>query len=213
MDLTEIWTETLLILRRGTTQATYDAVLANTRLVSLVDDGATISTETEQAMEWLENRLRGTVAHALSNALDRDIAPDQLAIIVHDPDQAAAAAEGEDRPFYVRNRRKTRRYYIDNEFLDDGYAAHVGPVAIAVYNLLCRKADANTQQCWPGKGHIAKKIGVSHKTTVREAIERLEAVNIIHRTGRYDELTKTYSSDLYDLLDISEWKPLTNIEE
>lgn len=208
MDIDSIWTETLLILRRQTTQATYDAILANTRLVSLADDSATISTETEQAMEWLENRLRANIARALGNVLDREIAPDQVAFVVGE------LPEGDDeRPFYVRNRRKARRFYIDNEFFDWGHAAHVGPISIAVYNVLCFRADANSQQCYPGKGYIAKMIGVSQVSTVREAIERLEAVNIIHRTQRYDETSKTYSSDLYDLLDISEWKTLPDIKE
>lgn len=211
MDLDSIWNETRRVLRRQTTQATYDAVYAQSRLKSLVDGGATISVETEVAMEWLEKRLRATVSRALSNVLDRDITPDELAVVVaNGSDQAT---EGEDRPFYVRNRRKTRRYYIDNEFFDWGYAAIVGPIGIAVYNVLCRHADANTQQCYPGKGYIAKQIGLADARPVRPAVRLLEHYNLIHRTERYDVVTRTYNSDLYDLLDISEWKPLPDVNE
>ncbi|MCX6758996.1 MAG: helix-turn-helix domain-containing protein [Candidatus Nealsonbacteria bacterium] len=103
--------------------------------------------------------------------------------------------------FKVRDKRKEHRYYIDNEFLN-GYAKNVGVYGQSVYMALCRHAKDET--CFPSLKHLAIELGISIASAER-GIKKLKACNIIvvERRGKTQ-------SNVYWLLDRSEWKPVSN---
>lgn len=106
-----------------------------------------------------------------------------------------------DLPFKVRDKRKDGRYYIDNEFLN-GYAKKVGWQGQVVYNALCRHAKKET--CFPKQEHLAVELGIGI-ASVKRGVKALKEYNIIgvERRGKKQ-------SNIYILLDRSEWKAVTN---
>lgn len=105
-----------------------------------------------------------------------------------------------DLPFEVQDRRKRGYFTIDNVLLDV-YGKEIGPFAIAVYAVLARFANSDSE-CWPGYATIAERTGMSTKQVGRE-ITKLAAKQIISVTPRYNPETKVHSSNLYTLLDIT----------
>ena len=106
----------------------------------------------------------------------------------------------------VRRRDKKTRLFIDNEYLERGYAKALLPSTLAVYVVLARYANARTQTCFPSIPTIMREGGIGNRNTVIAAIKRLEDHNIIvveHSNGR--------RSNLYILIDTQHWKPLNNI--
>jgi len=65
----------------------------------------------------------------------------------------------DDSGALLRDFRKPRHYTIDNEFLDQGYAAELGVYASMAYNVLCRFANYKTSQAFPSYTMIAKLTG------------------------------------------------------
>lgn len=103
--------------------------------------------------------------------------------------------------FKVRDKRKDSRYYIDNEFLN-GYAKQVGWEGQVVYHALCRHAKNET--CFPKQDHLAIELGVSI-ASIKRGVKALKEYNLIgvERRGKKQ-------SNIYTLLDRSEWKPVSN---
>ncbi len=107
--------------------------------------------------------------------------------------------------FKVRDRRKEHRYYIDNEFLN-GYAKRVGWQGQVVYNALCRHSKNET--CFPSLKHLAVELGVSI-TSIKEGVKNLKEYNIISVKMR-TRTRQGRGSNLYSLLDRTEWSPVNN---
>lgn len=66
---------------------------------------------------------------------------------------------------------------IDNR-IPDFFARRVGAIAVAVYLVLCRFADAVTRQCHPSIRRIAEMLGLS-RPTVLKAIGKLEEEGLV----------------------------------
>ncbi len=202
MDTNEIWTKTLSQLSQETTKATYNTILEGSRLIS-ANGVYTIQAPSDISREWLEYRLRPIVARALGSVTDQVIDPAKLVFTMLQPGQLPAIDEDDDAtPIYIRSKRKERRYYIDNEFILLGYAARVGPYAGMVYNVLCCRADNQTQTCYPGKQSIADDAGISLEECKR-AIKTLEHYHLVHVLR--EKKGKGWKSNTYTLLDVSEW--------
>lgn len=206
MNPDQIWLDTLNVLRSQTTKATFDGVFQSTTLVD-VNGCFTIQAPHKLSVEWMDKRLRNTIANALSQVTQQTIVPAQLQFIPAPekcvPVQPADEATGQDVPIHVRDGRKERRYWIDNEFIYDGYAAYVRPAGVAVYNLLCCRANKN-QQAWPGQGGMAADLGLT-RPTIGSAVARLESCNVILIEPRFNEQSCEWESNLYTLTDLSEW--------
>ncbi|MFC1630054.1 helix-turn-helix domain-containing protein [Patescibacteria group bacterium] len=101
------------------------------------------------------------------------------------------------KQFKVRDKRKSNRYYVDNEFLN-GYAKYVGWRGQVVYHALCR--HAKNGKCFPGQDHLAIELGISI-SSVKRGIKELKEWDIIG----VDRRRRTQSNE-YWLLDRSEWK-------
>ena len=107
----------------------------------------------------------------------------------------------QNKLFKVRDKRKSNRYYIDNEFLN-GYAKQVRAQGSLVYMALCRHAKNET--CFPSQKHLAIELGISI-TSIKRGIKKLKEYNIIRIIRR----GKTQSNE-YWLLDRTEWNPVAN---
>lgn len=208
MELDHIWQQTLDYLRSQMTKATYEATCQRTRLLS-ANGSIIIETPNPTAKDWLENRLSDTLARALSEASGQPVTKNQLTFIVAEARPIRTCEP--DVPIHIRSKRKERRYWLDNEFIDQGYAAHVGPAAVAVYNLLCRRADNDSQQSWPGKCSIASDLGLS-KNTVKMAIRQLAACNLVVVKQNFRPGTREHESNTYTLTDVSEWVRVWEME-
>lgn len=201
-NLDHIWQQTLDYLRTQMTKASYQATLQKTRLVS-ANGTIIIETDSPVSKEWLENRLSDTLARALSEASGQPITKNQLTFVLAEVQPVKLPAE-QDVPIHIRSKRKERRYWLDNEFIDQGYAAYVGPAAVSVYNLLCRRANNDSQQSWPGKCSISLDLGLS-KNTITAAIRSLAACNLIIIKQNFRPGTREHESNTYTLTDVSEW--------
>lgn len=109
-----------------------------------------------------------------------------------------------EKQFEVRDRRSRDKFFIDDSFIDGGYSKECGQAATLVYFSLCRHANTD-QRCWPSLTRIMDQHGMS-KSTVLRAIRTLEAWNIIAVVRKKDPKTKRQMTNVYDLLNESEWK-------
>jgi predicted transcriptional regulator len=82
----------------------------------------------------------------------------------------------------------------------DVYGAELGVYGIAVYALLCRRANARATY-WPSLNGIARDLNTSRPTVVK-ALDALEAHGLIRRTTRRDP-KGGHSSTLYTLLEVA----------
>jgi len=109
------------------------------------------------------------------------------------------------RTFNVRDKRCSKRYFIDNALLRGGWGKEIGPYGLAVYNALAIHANVDTQDAWPSHNLIAKLTGMS-RPTVTKAISALEAFNII-------AVDRSGHNHIYFLVDRSEWRPVDGDSE
>jgi len=107
--------------------------------------------------------------------------------------------------FKVRDKRKDSRFYVDNEFLN-GHAKYVGWQGQIVYYALVRHSKDET--CFPSLAHLSAELGVGI-SSVKEGIKKLREYNIIVVEMR-TRTKQGRGSNIYYLLDISEWKAVAN---
>lgn len=104
----------------------------------------------------------------------------------------------------IRDKRSQDWYWMNNLFIDS-YGEIVGTHAVAVYAVLCRHSNNDTQQCFPSMDTIARKAGIKSRKTVSKAIDLLEFYNII-------EVEKSSAADgkrlnnIYHLITPGKWK-------
>lgn len=100
-----------------------------------------------------------------------------------------------------RQKVKKSRFYIDNEFLERGYAAKFRKLHLLdIYCALARRANYKTQRCFPSYEDIMELTGLKNKNAVAVALRKLEELNIIfvyHSKGR--------RSNQYILQDVEVW--------
>lgn len=104
--------------------------------------------------------------------------------------------------FKVRDSRKKRFFYCDNEILY--YGEILTPIGIAIYISLCRHADIN-EEAFPSQITIAKEIGIKDRETCSKYIRILEEYNIISIGQTKDEVTGKWLHNTYSLMDKSVW--------
>ena len=108
--------------------------------------------------------------------------------------------------FKVRDKRQTRRFFLDNEFID-GYAKYVGWQGQCVYMALVRHSKDNT--CFPSHQHLAIELD-SSISSIKKGLNLLEKYNIIRiimRTGT----KQGRGSNIYELQDYTVLKIDINI--
>ncbi|NIV98931.1 hypothetical protein GWN26_07175 [Candidatus Saccharibacteria bacterium] len=68
----QLWQDVLDQLQFQMTKAIFITWLKNTQLIDVVGQSYTIAVESKQAKEWLEHRLKRTVARALAQVVGED---------------------------------------------------------------------------------------------------------------------------------------------
>jgi hypothetical protein len=192
----DIWAKTLEILQQQMTRATFNAWFKGSRLVSvqksLLEDADTYTVEvaSAQAVDWLEHRLKETIASALQVVVSRPaqlefIAREQKAFTPLDqpeieeaePDRADAEFEG-----VYRNQElaiiQPDRVMVFPQYFRKKWWPLLGPT------LACLVMELR-QRCHFKSGRnnfkttyksLAKAIGVSERT-IHRVLERDEAGN------------------------------------
>ena len=107
-----------------------------------------------------------------------------------------------EREKAVRDSRRRNYLWIDNEFIVTA-ARVVGPAAVAVYALLCRHADNESQLAWPAVPTIAEVLAMSEPTVIK-ALKALALCGIIEIKHRFRE-DGSQQSNFYRLIDVTEW--------
>ncbi len=108
----------------------------------------------------------------------------------------------------IRKKGKQKRFFIDNEYYEWGYAKNLSRQATLVYFLLAKYANSKTQACFPGMDRIVKEGGISNNRYVSRGLKELEKYNLIfvNRPG-------AGKVNNYYLLDTSVWKKLPGYEK
>lgn len=112
-----------------------------------------------------------------------------------------------DLPIEIRDKREQEWYWSNNHFLDF-YGETLGSHCVAVYSVLCRYANNNTQECFPSMETIAKKSGLKSRKTVSKAISLLEFYDIISVEKRSGDGGKRLNN-IYQLNHSRVWTPIS----
>ncbi len=80
----------------------------------------------------------------------------------------------------VRPSKKNTRLFIDNEYFEKGYARLFPKSVLAVYCVLAKYANYQTQTCFPSIDIIMRESGIKRRNTVIDGLKILEAYSIIH---------------------------------
>jgi len=100
----------------------------------------------------------------------------------------------------VRPRNKKTRLWIDNEYFSEHYGAVFPLTTLAVYAVLAKYANAQTQTCYPSVAKIMQESGIKSEKTVFASLKRLERHRIIEISR-----SKGRSSNKYTLLASHIW--------
>lgn len=103
----------------------------------------------------------------------------------------------------IRDLRIKEKFSMDDKYLNE-YARLCGINATCVYVSLCRHANKE-QTCFPSKKLIGEELRISEKT-VFNAIKTLEKWNIIKIKKRGRKPSGHFKSNLYILIDKSNWR-------
>lgn len=122
--------------------------------------------------------------------------------VLYEPGQKNTTMKSDE--IKIRDLRKKDQYKIDDVYLN-GYAKLCGVYATVVYNSLSRHADFHTQECFPSIALIAEQHNISEGSVI-SALDVLEKSGIIKKIIRKDPKTKRQLTNIYCLLDKSEWK-------
>lgn len=100
----------------------------------------------------------------------------------------------------VRDRRRKRYFQIDNVIVDE-YARKIGPHALALYTVLCRRASNDDQSCWVTLRRLGEDVCLKDVRTLRKVIRLLQEFGLIAVTPRFDHATGTQRANEYVLLE------------
>ncbi len=98
----------------------------------------------------------------------------------------------------IRDMRRRHWFYVDNDLLDN-YLPLMGASAFAVYAVLCRMANNDTQNCWPSHATIAARTGLS-VNTIRTGLARLAELGLVD-VGERLRPDGSRTSNIYTLLE------------
>lgn len=105
----------------------------------------------------------------------------------------------------IRDVKRNKRFCVDNEFFEGGYATMLGRYAL-VYFLFAKYVRMDTQTCYPSYETIIKYTGIKNRNTIAQIIRTLEALNLI-----VVKRSKIRKANIYTLIHHSKWKPAFSI--
>lgn len=98
---------------------------------------------------------------------------------------------------YVADARRSGVFWMHDAILDQ-YAEKIGVYGVAVYALLCRRANSE-KRCWPSLNSMARTLSISRSKLV-STLDTLEEQGLVAREQRQEE-GKGHASTVYILLD------------
>jgi hypothetical protein len=110
--------------------------------------------------------------------------------------------------FPIRRKGKQKRFFVDNEYYEWGYAKNLSKHATLVYFSLAKHANAKTQACFPGMEKIVREGGICNNRYVSKGLKELERYNLIFVNRPGKRMVNNYY-----LLDTSVWKKLPGFEK
>lgn len=99
----------------------------------------------------------------------------------------------------ARKKKRKKRFYIDNELLEE-YANVLNKPGMMIYSVLSKYAHSEKQTSFPSYQTIMDESGVGNRNTVSKYLGLLEKLNIIHIKRREG------NSNFYTLIDVEYWK-------
>jgi hypothetical protein len=94
-------------------------------------------------------------------------------------------------------------FIVDDEVIDE-YGAKIGPLGIAVYNVLVKHANKFGASCFPSYQTIADKLGISRNSAMK-GVEILVAEKLVRKDRREDSTGAPKSND-YKILPVKKGK-------
>ena len=94
-------------------------------------------------------------------------------------------------------------FIVDDEVIDE-YGAKIGPLGVAVYNVLVKHANKFGTSCFPSYQTIADKLGISRNSAMK-GVEILVAEKLVRKDRREDPTGAPKSND-YKILPVKKGK-------
>ena len=101
----------------------------------------------------------------------------------------------------IRPCLKKTRWFVDNEWYGEGFAAAFPKSVSVVYGVLAKYANARTQECWPAAKLIMHESGIRNRNVLFAALKLLEDHNVIAVIRSKGRRPNTYA-----LLDCRAWR-------
>jgi predicted transcriptional regulator len=100
-------------------------------------------------------------------------------------------------------------FIIDDEVIDE-YGATIGPLGVAVYNVLVKHANKNGSSCFPSYQTIATKLGISRNSAIK-GVELLIGEGLVKKDPRTDK-SGAPTSNNYKILNVKKKSKATSPE-
>jgi predicted transcriptional regulator len=98
-------------------------------------------------------------------------------------DEPSSQSEASD---HLSDQRNRGFYIVDNEIIDE-HGKHIGPLGVAIYNVLVKHANKDGGSCFPSYQTIADLLGISRKTAMK-------GVNMLVKRGLIGKEARTNKS-------------------
>jgi hypothetical protein len=108
----------------------------------------------------------------------------------------------------LRGKRKPTRFFIENEFVNEGYMAKLPKLCTPVYCAILKHGNTQTQVAWPSMDTIQKLTGEKNRNYVVNAVRLLVECGII---GVVQSKTGFKTLNLYYFKSVDFWKSIAHI--
>jgi hypothetical protein len=141
-------------------------------------------------LEWLDPKKKKTeIAHAyhkakieeLKNQIDRSV---------------------------LRGKRKPTRFFIENEFVSEGYMAKLPKICTLVYCAILKHGNTQTQVAWPNLDTIQELTGEKNRNYVANAVRLLVECSIL---GVVQTKSGFKTLNLYYFKSVDFWKSIGHV--
>ncbi len=141
-------------------------------------------------LEWLDPKKKKTeIAHAyhkakieeLKNQIDRSV---------------------------LRGKRKPTRFFIENEFVSEGYMAKLPKICTLVYCAILKHGNTQTQVAWPNLDTIQELTGEKNRNYVANAVRLLVECGIL---GVVQTKSGFKTLNLYYFKSVNFWKSIAHV--
>jgi predicted transcriptional regulator len=105
-------------------------------------------------------------------------------------DDSSSQSEASD---HLSDQRNRGFYIVDNEIIDE-HGKHIGPLGVAIYNVLVKHANKAGVSCFPSYQTIADLLGISRNTAMK-GVDMLVERGLIGKEARTNKSGAPTSND------------------